>query len=172
MARWRLITGHYLNVLVDGEPIEWEYKEVDRTTGKQARKIFPVPMLMDPNDPADCNYPGEIVVCHEGKGQRQDIIFVGDPTPDMEPYDEEAEAISASLRQSWEHPIESLPSTMSDGESAFMAKLMEAVGQAKPVANAPVSIDQYNELKALVEDLKAQLATSKPSSPASIERRT
>jgi len=172
MARWRLITGHYLNVLVDGEPIEWEYKEVDRTTGKQARKIFPVPMLMDPNDPADCNYPGEIVVCHEGKGQRQDIIFVGDPTPDMEPYDEEAEAISASLRQSWEHPIESLPSTMSDGESAFMAKLMEAVGQTKPVANASVSIDQYNELKALVEDLKAQLATSKPSSPASIERRT
>jgi len=127
---------------------------------------------MDPNDPADCNYPGEIVVCHAGKGQRQDIIFVGNPTPDMEPYDEEAEAISASLRQSWEHPIESLPSTMSDGESAFMAKLMEAVGQTKPVANASVSIDQYNELKALVEDLKAQLATSRPSSPASIERRT
>ncbi len=170
MARWRLITGHYLNVLIDGELVEWEYKEIDRTTGKQARKIFPVPMLMDPNDPADCNYPGEIVVCHEGSGQRRDIVFVGNPTPDMEPYDEEAEAISASLRQKWEHPIESLPSTMSDGESAFMAKLMEAMGQAKPVANASVSIEQYNELKAMFEDLKAQIATSKPSSP--IERRT
>ncbi len=170
MARWRLITGHYLNVLIDGSPAEWEYKEVDRTTGRQGRKVYPVPMLMDPNDPADCNYPGEIVVCHEDKGERQDIVFVGNPTPDMEPYDEEAEAISASLRQKWEHPIESLPSTMSDGESAFMAKLIEAMGQAKPAANASVSVEQYNELKALVEDLKAQLATSKPSSP--IERRT
>src|SRR5258708_30844440 len=170
MARWRLITGHYLNVLVDGEPVEWEYKEVDRTTGKQARKIFPVPMLMDPNDPADHNYPGEIIVCHEGSCERRDVVFIGDPTPEMEPLDEEAEAISADLRQKWEHPIESLPSTMSDGESAFMPKLMEALGQAKPAANTSVSIDQYNELKALLEDLKAQLATSKPSSP--IERRT
>ncbi len=170
MARWRLITGHYLNVLLDGQPAEWEYKEIDRNTGKQARKIFPVPMLMDPNDPADCNYPGEIIVCHEGTGERRDIVFVGNPTPDMEPYDEEAEAISASLRQKWEHPIESLPSTMSDGESAFMAKLMEAMGQQKPTVNASVSIEQYNELKTLVEDLKAQLATSKPSSPVT-ERR-
>jgi len=169
MARWRLINGHYLNVLIDGEPAEWEYKEVDRTTGKQARKIFPVPMLMDPNDPADHNYPGEIIVCYKGSGERKDIVFIGDPTPEMEPLDEEAEAISASLRQKWEHPIESLPSTMSDGESAFMAKLMEAMSQVKPVANASVSIEQYNELKALVEDLKAQLATSKPSSP--VERR-
>ena len=169
MARWRLVTGHYLNVLFDGKPAEWEYKETDRNTGRQARRIFPVPVLLDPNDPADCNYPGEIIVCHEGKGERKDIIFIGDPTPDMEPYDEEAEAISASLQKKWQHPIESLPATMSDGESAFMAKLMAAVGGQVPVANASVSIEQYNELKTLVEDLKAQLATSKPSSPA--ERR-
>src|SRR6266404_1239640 len=169
MARWRLITGHYLNVLLDGQSVEWEYKEVDRNTGKQGRKVFPVPMLMDPNDPADHNNPDGIIVCHEGKGERRDTVFIGDPTPDMEPYDEEAEVISASLRQKWEHPIESLPSTMSDGESAFMAKLMEAMGQQKPAANASVSVEQYNELKSLVEDLKAQIATSKPSSP--IERR-
>jgi len=169
MARWRLITGHYLNVLLDGKPAEWEYKETDRTTGKQGRKVFPVPMLMDPNDPADHNYPGEIIVCHEGKGERRDIVFFGDPTPDMEPYDEEGEAISTALAAQWQHPIESLPATMSDGESAFMAKLMEAMGQQKPAANTSVSIEQYNELKSLVEDLKAQLATSKPSSP--IERR-
>ncbi len=169
MARWRLITGHYINILTDGKPAEWEYKEVDRTTGKQARKIFPVPVLLDPNDPADHNYPGEIVVCWDGKGQRQDLIFTGDPTPDMEPMDEEAETISASLQERWAHPIDSLPSTMSDGESAFMERLMLAMGGQKPAANTSVSVEQYNELKALVEDLKAQLATSKPTSP--IERR-
>src|SRR5712664_1979266 len=76
MARWRLITGHYLNVLIDGSPAEWEYKETDRNTGKQARRIFPVPVLLDPNDPADHNHPGEIIVCHEGAGDRRDIIFL------------------------------------------------------------------------------------------------
>lgn len=166
MARWRLVTGHYLNVLIDGEQAQWEYKEVDRGTGKQGRKMFNVPMLMDPNDPADHNHPGEIIVCHEGKGDRKDTIFLGEPTPDMEPLDAEAEAISEKLQDKWQHPIESLPTTMSDGESAFMAKMMEAFGnQPTPqLNNTSVPIEQFNELKSLVEDLKAQLATAKPTS--------
>ena len=78
MARWRLMNAHYLNV----SGTEWEHKETDRSTGKQARKVFPVPMLLNPEDPADHNYPGEIIVAHEGKtAQRRDIIFVGQPSP-------------------------------------------------------------------------------------------
>src|SRR6266705_1767114 len=109
MARWRLRTGHYLNV----PGTEWEYKETDRTTGKTGRKVFAVPMLLDPNDPADHNYPGEIIVASaEDRAFPRDIIFLGDPTPDMEPIDDEAEAISEALASKWVHPIESLPDTV------------------------------------------------------------
>ncbi len=160
MARWRLINAHYLNV----PGTEWEYKEVDRTTGKQGRKVYPVPMLMNPNDTADCNYPGEIIVTNaESREYPRDILFLGDPTPEMEPLDTEAQAISDSLQDRWQHPIDTLPSTMSDGESAFMAKLMEAMGQQKNVSVGP-TMEDFNEMKRLVEDLKAQLASQKPSS--------
>lgn len=161
MARWRLRNGHYINILTDGKPAEWEYKEVDRSTGKAGRKIFYVPTLLDPNDSADRNYPDDIIVCHEGKGLPRDYIFTGEPTPDMEPLDEEAEKISEGLRDKWEHPIESLPSTMNDGESAFMKKMMDAFGGGQPTS---VPIAQFDELKKLVEDLQAQLATTKPAS--------
>lgn len=104
MARWSLMNAHYLNV----PGTEWEYKETT-DSGKQGRKIFPVPLHLDPNNPRDHNYPGEIIVCHEGKGQPKDIVFVGPPTPDMTPLDDEAQAISDSMQPAWIHPIESLP---------------------------------------------------------------
>jgi hypothetical protein len=46
---------------------------------------------------------GEIVVCHEGKGEKRDIVFYGDPTPDMSPLDDEARAISASFEDKWRY---------------------------------------------------------------------
>lgn len=166
MARWRLINAHYLNV----PGTEWEYKEIDQTTGRQGRKVFTVPLYMDPRDPADHNYPGQIIVTNAAsKEWPRDIIFLGDPTPDMEPLDEEAEAITAKLREVWEHPIESLPSTMSEGESAFMAKMMEAFGQRPNVSANQVSVEEFNEMKRLVEDLKAQIATGKPTSPLAVK---
>lgn len=109
MARWRLRIPHYLNVLPE---TEWEQKETDLLTGKQARKVYKVPMYLDPKDPTDCNYPGEIIVCHDGKGQPRDKVFVGPPTPDMEPLDAEAEAISAAEAPNWVDPIESLTTRM------------------------------------------------------------
>lgn len=107
MARWRLTAAHYLKV----PGTEWEYKEVDMTSGRQARKVFPVPLHLDPNNPSDCNYPGDIIV-KQGKGEPRDIIFEGPPTPDMEPLDDEAEAISAKWREKWSHPIEDLAVTI------------------------------------------------------------
>lgn len=140
MARWRLRNAHYLNVVeYFGEKVEWEYSETSRDTGRRARKLFPVPLMMDPNNAADFNYPGEIIVCKPGTGLPNDIQFIGEPTPEMEPLDEEAEAISASLRSKWEHPIDSLAPNgqMSPAESAFMANMMKAFAQTNSQSVLP-----------------------------------
>lgn len=169
MARWRLMTGHYLNVVSDDEPIVWEHKETDRNTGKTARKAFPVPLLMDPNDPADHNYPGEIIVTNaKDPAFRKDIVFLGDPTPDMMPLDQEAEEISESLASQWKHPIESLPGTIEPDE--LTKSMMEAFAKATgAVSTGNADSARLASLEALVKDLQAQLATKSPSSP--IERR-
>src|SRR5881392_1048059 len=93
MARWRLKDKHYLSV----PGIEWEYQETDRETGRRARKIFTVPLYLDPEIQADWNYPEEgaiIVSTKFDPAHRRDIVFTGPPTPDMEPVDDEAEAIT------------------------------------------------------------------------------
>lgn len=129
MARWKLSSTHYLNV----PGVEWEHSETDLFSGRLNRKRYPVPMYLDPKDPIDCNgrRRDELIVCHEGKGERLDIIFVGDPTPDMVPLDDEAEEISHSLAGRWVHPIESLPETQSmlpaEIEVAGMADLVKAM---------------------------------------------
>lgn len=161
MARWRLRTAHYLNVVDrDGEKIEWEYTETSRDTGRRARKLYPVPLMLDTNNAADFNYPGEIIVCAPDKGEGRDISFLGDPTPDMEPLDEEAEAISASLRSKWEHPIESLAPTgaMNAAEKAFMDSMMRSFAQSTsqsvlPANTITVDKDEFERLKAQVEAL-------------------
>jgi len=89
---------------------EWEYTEQDRTTGRPKRVKFAVPRLLDPRDPGSWtnrwgnkdNEDGEIIVCHEGKGEATDIVFLGDPTPDMVPMDDEARTISASFEARWQ----------------------------------------------------------------------
>ena len=111
MARWRLTQPHYLNT----PGTEFEYKETSHY-GKTVKKIFPVPQYLDPEAFSDCNYnangeprsgrdmntPGEIIVAHDTEAKKgRDIIFVGDPTLDMVPLDEEAEIISAALAPKW-----------------------------------------------------------------------
>lgn len=108
MARWRLTEAHYLQV----KDCFWEQVETDRETGRQRRKQYPVPLHLDPKNPADCNYRpntgnvlmggnseevGSIVVCWEGKGERRDLVFIGDPTSGMEPLDDEAKEVSERL---------------------------------------------------------------------------
>lgn len=99
MARWRLTEAHYINAKLDGDKVEWEYTEIDRTTGKQGRKRFVVQLYIE----------AETIVCLEGKGQRGDITIEGPPTPAMEPLDDEAEAISKEMEPQWRHPIDTLP---------------------------------------------------------------
>ena len=97
MARWKLKTPHYL--MVPGT--RWEYTENNRTNGRPERKLFDVPRYLHPEDLTDWNWKydrdsGDIIVCYEGKGDPsgKDIVFKGKPTPDMEPLDDEAKAIT------------------------------------------------------------------------------
>ncbi|MDR3572268.1 MAG: hypothetical protein P4L50_00265 [Anaerolineaceae bacterium] len=115
MARWKLMTSHYLNTV---RPAKWRYSAIDQASGELLEKEFLVPRMLDINDPkcwtnrAEVGNPvsagghtadvgGEIVVCHQGKGLRTDIEFIGDPTPDMVPLDEEAQTISDSFEAHW-----------------------------------------------------------------------
>lgn len=184
MARWRLRNGHYLNTLAMEEDklvagTQWEYKEQDRGTGRAARKMYNVPQLLDPKDPADCNYPGEIIVCNEyNRAFPRDIIFLGEPTPEMEALDESAEAISALLQHKWEHPIDTLPvnGAMNSDERAFMEKMMQSfvasIGaqMQSPPVNASVSKEEFDALKAQLAALQAQLS-QQPAPTSTVQRR-
>jgi hypothetical protein len=105
MARWKLMTAHYLNLV---DPTEFEYKETDRR-GKTIRKKYNVPRMLDPRDPdswnniwgANDDREGEVIICLPGKGAERDYEFLGDPSPDMIPLDDEAKAISASFESRW-----------------------------------------------------------------------
>lgn len=168
MARWRLINAHYLNTIDN----QWEYKETSRDSGRQVRKIYDVPRLFDPNDPGDCNYSGECVVCYEGKGQGRDYVFRGPPTPEMEPLDDEAKAISEAESPKWVHPIDSLPGQgYNDSLLHALERQLDALTRklsAEPAPPVPVSaIDpsafakmqgQLAELMASNAELQARLA--------------
>jgi|SRR5215475_2787785 len=105
MARWKLSVEHYLHT---DPPSEWEHKETDQSSGRQMRKVYPVPTWLDK----------ETIVSDGNNPKPGDIVFVGEPTPDMQPIDDEAEAISRKIEATgkWKHPIESLPA---QGASTF-----------------------------------------------------
>lgn len=173
--RWRLMSAHYLKVeeLPDGTRIEWEHKETNRTNGRTIRRLYSVPMLLEPKDPADHNYPGEIIVAHRVDGASnvsQDIIFHGEPTQEMEPLNEAAQAISDSLRQKWIDPVNSLPikGDMTADEERFMQSMMKAFSRTQqPVA---VPNDEVAELRKRLAELEA-LMVPKPEAPAATARR-
>lgn len=170
MARWRLMNAHYLNV----PGTEWEYVEISRASGKQARVRFPVPQYLDPRDPSDHNYPGEIVVAHAKEGEKankfypKDIIFVGQPTPDMEPMDEEAEKITKQYEHQWIAPMgeQALPG-YGDYSQSLLAKFdeeltaaIQRVGAGKVVTMPNTSVKQtdFDKLQKQVEELTKQNA--------------
>lgn len=171
--RWRLMAPHYINVptLPDGTRVEWEHKETNALNGRAVRKLFPVPMLLNPEDPNDYNHPGEIIVSQEVEGahfNRLDLLFMGPPTRDMEPLNEAAEAITETHKARWVHPIETLPANggMNAQEQAFMASMMAAfakeVGAQAP--NQSVPKDQYDALQERIAKLEAMiLAQNKPA---------
>lgn len=164
MARWRLAAPHYLNV----EGNVWEYKEVDRTTGRQKTTKFPVPTHLDPDQPTDWNYiygkdQGEIIVSNKPSDNTKDIIFIGKPTPDMVPLDDEAKAITAKMAPLWKHPIESLSTTYAD---AMLKDLSEQLSEvrtkttAAPVEGMAELLTAMTAMMKQNQEILAQLAQS------------
>jgi hypothetical protein len=159
MARWKLTDAHYLNV----PGTEWEYRETNRDTGRQARKVYEIPMYLSPKDPADFNYPQDEAIVVSNKFDPvypRDIIFRGPPTPDMEPLDDEAQTITQGFIESgaWKHPIEALNMTYSQSVlSEFEQKLAELMTQGLPKYSGQ-SVSTKGVDQAAFERLQQQVA--------------
>src|SRR5262245_51556416 len=156
MARWKLTSeAHYLNVVKD---CEWESKETNRETGRQAVTRYKVPRLLDPKDPVDFNYKDDgIIVCHPGKGLPRDIEFEGPPTPTMEPLDDEARAISDAERPNWHDPINEFSAiSYSDRLVINMQKQIDAILANQSVPASALAPANAVDPKAFAE-LQAQV---------------
>jgi|SRR5580704_1109289 hypothetical protein len=162
MARYRLNTGHYINALQwDGSLTEWEYTEQSLVNNRMVRRRFKVPMILDPRDATCCNYPGEIIVSSKyDEKYPLDIIFEGEPTPDMTPLDDEARAKVEELSSKWIHPIESLPGNFTQSLLDTLERQLSSVQSRAPMPSAnPVSTNGIdNERLAKMEKLVAELA--------------
>lgn len=154
MARWKLMEAHYLAV----PGTEWEYKETNRETGRQARKVYEVPLYLNPADPADwTDRANEMVVVSNAynAAHPRDIVFTGPPTPNMEPIDAEAEAISAAESKNWIHPIESLNMTYSESRLSEFEREIASIlaGKVQENRKAPnlslsgVSVEDFEKLQ-------------------------
>ena len=163
MARWRLTAKHYINATRHGEVTQWMREETNRDTGRVARTLFNVPVYLDPDDPRDQNYPGEIIVAYEKGARPKDLVFTGEPTPDMEPVDEEAQKISDVTRPKWINPIDSLPSTGGNYSEALLTlltrQLDEATKKSGIAQRAEGAIDQA-AFKKMQEDMKALMESN------------
>jgi hypothetical protein len=164
MARWRLTDAHYLQV----PGTEWEYKETDRETQRQVRKVYEIPLYLNPKERSDWNYPQDeaiIVSSRFDKAHPRDIVFTGPPTPDMDPVDEEAEKISQGYRDSgaWQHPIDALnmtysQSVLSEFERMLAIKVTELVKPTPNLSLGGVSVEDFGRLQQQVAALMEQNA--------------
>lgn len=160
--RWRLQEPHYLNV----PGTEWDHKEMNQATRKQVTKHHPVPLLLDPKEPTDWNYPEEIIVAHEVEGLRnipRDIIFVGPPTLSMEPLNDAAMKLSNEVASKSKHPIESLPANgfTEDLLATFTRQLEAVVQKAGGYPKAPnqaVPDERYDALQAQLNEALEKIA--------------
>lgn len=155
MARWKLVSSHYLNV----KGKEWEQMEVDQMTGQEIRKRYPVPFLLDTLDPKLWNgniirnprgevLGGDIVVALDGTAcDPKDYIFTGTPTPDMFPLDDEAREISKRYSALWQAE----PDEDNDYSKALMDRFDE---MRAAVANKENSV----KIEGLDEILKSMTA--------------
>lgn len=161
MARWKLTEDHYLNVRrVRKGATEWEYRETDRTSGEEERVRFVVPLYCEK----------EWIVCAKGSEHPEDngrigpVIFDGEaiPGPAMEPLDDEAKAISASLEHKWIHPIDNIPSqggfsaTLLAGLEKQLDELSRKLPPPQPVAASGVTREEFEALQTQLAALLAE----------------
>lgn len=162
MARWKLMTPHYINLV---DKTEWEY--IENGYNGQVRKRFTVPRMLDPRDPKDWNSrwgqrttgaavgneDGECIVCLEGKGEPGDYEFRGPPTPDMMPLDDEAKAISASYTDAWSYRPDGAETSFSQ---SLVDSFQEAMSNQPPPP--PVQIEGLNDVLATLAATQKMLA--------------
>ncbi|HSW91829.1 MAG TPA: hypothetical protein VLG09_04240 [Candidatus Saccharimonadales bacterium] len=169
MARFALKDKHYLNV----PGTIWEQKETNQQTGKQHRMDYPVGLYLDPSDPSDWNYPmtRQIVVTTKRSNQYPgDILFVGPPTFDMEPLDEEAEAMIAELGKKRD-PFSELPATVGETFSERMLKLLEERLTTAQIVAPSGESDRISTLEAKIEELTKLLSASQEAKTTPSTRR-
>lgn len=189
MARFELTAPHYLNVAGN----QWEYKEVDRTTGKEKRHLRDVPIFLHPEDQSSWNYiterlpngqiaDGKIIVStKEDPTYPKDIVFIGPPTMDMLPLDDEAKVLIATLQGKWKHPIDPMPGDFAQQLPMLWQQQIE-LAKSQQSSGAPnVSTRELEELRqqnkamqdklAELEVLIAAVASAPPPQAQSLSRR-
>jgi len=180
MARWRLAAAHYINT----NDTVWEYSEVDRTTGRPKRTQFPVPRLLNPEDPGDWNYiyskdgfgkpdTGEIIVA-QGAHEPKDYVFEGDITPDMVPLDEEAKKISAASAHKWKYKAENLNGTYADEMMKDLSEAVDEIRAKSTTAPAEGMTELLTAMTAMMkqnQDILAALVASKVPTTAPVARK-
>lgn len=174
MARWRVLTPHYILAEQFGEPTEWVREETNRDTGRAFRKTYKVPLYIDPNEAFYARVPsGMCVVALPGSERPGDIVFHGEPTPDMEPLDDEAAAISERQRHLWKSPIDNLPINIGEDFNALLTQTLEkSLSEAMRNATAPpqqaqavAPSSEVAELRKLVEQLQQQIVGQANAAP-------
>lgn len=169
MARWKLNSSHYIHI--EGEMgAEWEYEERVEGLKRPRRKRYPVPLFLDTTDPENFNAPGGIIVVANKENPLfpADLIYLGPPTPEMEPLDAEAQEISDKESAKWVHPIEALPGqgynqSMLAGLEKQLGEFLAVTttGKAAPVSNGPTR-EEFVAMQKQLADLmatNAELAT-------------
>ena len=148
MARWRLTAAHYLNL----DPSEeYSYEETDRNTGRRNKQVFKVPRPLDPKDPRDCNYDGEVIVGQGSGTMPKDYIFTGPPTPDMLPLDEAAQLLSDRESPKWINPIDGAAKRDDLGDA--IRDIAAIAGSSRPGGMVPR--EEFDELKAQLAEVVA-----------------
>jgi len=167
--RWKLAVAHYLHTVAKNQ---WEYIEMDRKTGRPKRHLFTVPRYLNPLEESDQNSvsaltgEGEIIVCREGLGEPADIEFVGTPTPDMIPLDDEARAESAKFESAWSYH----PGDIPEAEGGYAASIVEKLSDMRVAVDVkPVEIPGMTELIAAItaqSTMIGQLVAAQASAPS------
>lgn len=162
MARFKLLEKHYINI----EGCDWEEKQELQTKvrGRHRlhKKVFVVPMYLDPKDQSDQNYPGEIIISTEENRRYPDDYVTGPGfmcTIDMLPLDDDAEAMMEEFKASYrgEHPIESLNGSLGEDILAKLSRQLDSLGKLQPPLAAPITASELDSIKAENADLRAKL---------------
>jgi len=180
MARWRLTAAHYLKI----KDTRWRYEETDRETGERVEQVYDVPRFLDPSNPRDCRSAGDCIVSFPEGAQRGDWILIDEkqmPTPDMEPLDADAEAITTEMQKHWTHPMEDMPSQGGFNQTALLEGLEKQLTAAfanasKAIGTQPVSLkgvdpDEFKQLQEQVAALMARNAELEAGKPKAAARR-